>query len=276
MYGMDRVVNDDVFVALSTRSDLQSFQFQHTITAELVSSAESQQGNQHGEAQLFPSLDKLVCTATFDGFVRLPPHLRQLTHLEATIMSNGPTSTGSHTFLEVIPASSPHLRILKLEYSTTEQALISPGELVHLVQGLPHVQQLEILGHVRAPELESDYMSPITEALPDLRILHLAFECSLTEAALIELGRKCGSRMTDCELWGSYDLQNLEGSGVFFPVLQDLVLGKLMPPASDNTDSQAANAARLVKEMAPNLSSFAVLTEDSFATLVDTYWAGLA
>ncbi|KAI5865200.1 hypothetical protein GGS23DRAFT_558134 [Durotheca rogersii] len=174
------------------------------------------------------------------------------------------------------PASSPHLRILKLKYSVTEQASISPRELIHLAQGLPHAQQLEISGHVQALELESNHMATIAEALPNLRILHLAFECSLTEAALIELGQKCGSEMTDCELWGSYALQNLEGSGVSFPLLLDLVLGKLVPPASGNTDSQAANAARLVKELAPSLSFFDVVAEDSFATLVDTYWRGPA
>ncbi|KAI0846944.1 hypothetical protein F5Y00DRAFT_263966 [Daldinia vernicosa] len=274
MYGMDRVANDDVFVALATRSDLQSLQSQHTITAELISLAERQQINQHGEARLFPRLEKLVCTATFDGFVRLLPHLRQLAHLEATIISDGANSTGSHTLLQAIPASSPHLRILKLECSVMEQVFISPSELVHLAQGLPHLQQLEISGRVRAPDLESDHMSLISEALPDLKILHLAFECSLTEAALIELGRNCGSHMADCELWGSYALQNLEGSGVFFPVLRDLVLGRLVPPASGNANSQAVNAARLMKELAPNLNSFDVVTEDSFSTLVYECWTG--
>ena len=82
--------------------------------------------------------------------------------------------------------------------------------------------------------------------------------------------------MTDCELWGSYDLQNLEGSGVSFPLLRDLVLEELVPPAEGNTDRQATNAARLVKELAPNLDSFDVVAEDSFAALVCTCWTGLA
>ena len=287
MYGMSRAINDEVFVALASRSTLQSLESQHAITADLVSLAESRQHikkkkKKHGEGeapQLFPCLDKLVCTATFDGFVRLLPHLRQLTHLEATIISNGSaTSTGSHGFLQRIPACSPHLRILKLRYSTTEETSINPSELVHLAQGLPHVEQLEITGHVRAPELESTHIATIAEALPNLRVLRLAFPCSLTEAALTGLGQRCGGGgMTDCALWGCYDLRNLEGSGVSFPLLRDLVLGELVPPPADgNMDRRAINAARLVKELAPNLDSFDVVAEDSFAALVCACWTGLA
>lgn len=275
MYGMDQVATDEVFVALATRPSLQSLQFQQTINGDLISLAESQQTNQHDEAQLFPCLDKLVCRATFGGLVRLLPYLRQVTHLEATIVSDGHTSTGSDTLLEAIPASSPHLCILKLEYSGVRPVPVSPSGLVHLAQGLPHIQQLEISGQVRAPELQDHHMSKIVEALPDLRILHLAFECSLTEAALIELGHERGSSMTDCELWGSYALRNLRGSDVSFPVLRDLVLGKLVPPAFGDTKSEAASAARVVKGLAPNLTSFDVVTGDAFASLVDTCWAEL-
>ena len=43
MYGMSRAVNDHVFVALASRSTLQSLESQHAITADLVPLAESRQ-----------------------------------------------------------------------------------------------------------------------------------------------------------------------------------------------------------------------------------------
>jgi hypothetical protein len=46
---MDRVVNDDVFVALATRPGLQSLEFQKVITAELVPITESRQNQNDGE-----------------------------------------------------------------------------------------------------------------------------------------------------------------------------------------------------------------------------------
>jgi hypothetical protein len=80
-WGMDRVVNDDVFVALATRPDLQLLEIRKAITVELISIAESRQNQNHGE-RLFPQLRKLVCTGKIDGYFRLLPHLTQITHLD--------------------------------------------------------------------------------------------------------------------------------------------------------------------------------------------------
>ncbi|KAI0884570.1 uncharacterized protein GGS22DRAFT_163814 [Annulohypoxylon maeteangense] len=277
MYGMDRAITDDVFVALSTLPNLQSLRFTYTVTPELVSFAKSQQLKKCGEAQLFPCLNELVCTVHLEGLCGLLPHLRQLSDLDATILSKDVHSSSLDTFLRDISTYASNLSALKLQYSETVHASIDPANLVHLAQALTHLQHMEISGdHIRVTGLGTDHFAKITQALPNLKVLRLAFQCSLSEAALVELSQTCGGVMTNCELWGSYALHNLEGTGVSLPALQELVLGKLVPPTPDGTNDQAVRAARVVKEMAPNLESFDVISEDPFSTLVQTAWKGLA
>ena len=99
----------------------------------------------------------------------------------------------------------------------------------------------------------------------------LAFQCALTEAALVEVGKGCGKTLTECGLWGSYNLSKLEKSGISFPLLRDLVLEKVVSSATpDSTANEAENNARLLKRVAPNLESFVIIVKDSFAREVRT------
>jgi hypothetical protein len=254
MYGMDRVVNDDVFVALATRPNLQILEFQNVVTAELMSIAKSRQNQNHGKRQLFPQLRKLVCTGEIDGLISLLPHLTQLTHLETTILD----SRVHISLLPEIATYCPNLQFLQLEYSTAQDISLSPDELIELSQALPHLEHLQISGdHISAPGLENVHISKIAEALPSLKVLELEFQCALTEAALVEVGKGCGGALTRCQLWGSYNLSNLEESDISFPLLQELILGKLVSSASpENAARQAENIDRLLKRVAPNLEYF--------------------
>jgi hypothetical protein len=266
MFGMGRAVSDDVFVALATRPDLQSLDFQKPITAELVSLAKSPQNQNYGERKLFPQLRKLVCTGDVDGLFGLLPHLTQLTHLETTILGSHASSVEASTGpLPVIATYCPNLQFLKLEYTIAEDIDISPDELVELTQGSQHLEHLQISGyHVRAPGLEAVHIAKIAEALPSLKVLVLAFHCALTEAALVEVGKSCGQTLTKCELWGSYNISNLEESDISFPLLQELVLGTVVSPdAPDSTANETADNARLLMRIAPNLESFDIMDEDS-------------
>ncbi|KAN0087353.1 hypothetical protein V8E54_001041 [Elaphomyces granulatus] len=254
MYGIDRVVNDDVFFALATRPNLQILKFQKVVNAELMSIAKSRQNQNHSERQLFPRLRKLVCTGEIDGLISLLPHLTQLTHLETTIL-------GSQVHISLLPEIAtycPNLQFLQLEYSTAQDISLSPDELVKLSQALPHLEHLQISGdHISAPGLENVHISKISEALPSLKVLELEFECALTEAALVEVGKGCGGALTKCQLWGSYNLLTLEESDISFPLLQELILGKLVSSASpENAAKQAENIDRLLKRVAPNLGYF--------------------
>jgi hypothetical protein len=122
---MDRAVNDDIFVALATRLDLQSLEFQKAITAELVSLAKSRQYQNYGKRQLFPQLRKLVCTGEADGFFSLLPHLTQLTHLETTLLGSHVSFVETSGSLLDIAADCPNLQFLNLEYTTAEDIYIS-------------------------------------------------------------------------------------------------------------------------------------------------------
>jgi hypothetical protein len=286
MYGMDKVVNDDVFVALATRPDLQSLEFQMAVTPELVSLAKSRRNRNCGGGQLFPQLRKLIWIGDIDGLFSFLPHLTQLTHLEATILGRHISYVKTPGSLSDIATYCPKLQVLELRYATAEDLDfelvkpsttaedidISPDELVELAQRSQHLEHMEISGdHVRAPGLETVHIAKIVEALPSLRVLVLEFQCALTEAALVEVGKGCGKTLTECGLWGSYNLSNLEKSGISFPLLRDLVLEKVVSSATpDSTANEAANNARLLKRVAPNLESFIIIVRDSFAREVRT------
>ena len=262
---MDRVVNDDVFVALATGPDLQLLEIRKVITVELISLAKSRQNQNHGRDCFsdFPQLRKLVCTGEIDGLFSLLPHLTQLTHLEGSHVS----SNNIHCPLQDIATYCPNLKFLQLEYTTARDIYISPDELVELSQALPDLEHLQISGdHVRAPGLETVHIAKIAEALPSLKVFGLEFQCALTEAALVEVGKGCGRMLTKCQLGGSYNLSNLEESDISFPLLRELMLGKLDSP--DSTAREAENIARLLKSVAPNLECFEVMVEDSISTIV--------
>ena len=279
---MDRVVNDDVFVALATRPDLQLLEIQKVITIELISNAKSRQNQNHGERQLFPQLRKLVCTGEIDGLFSLLPHLTQLTHLETTILGPHVSSIDIHCPLPDIATYCPNLQFLhiatycpnlqfsQLECPTAREIYISPDELVEFSQALPHLEHLQFSGnHVRVPGLETVHIAKIAEALPSLKVLGLEFQCALTEAALVEVGKGCGRALTKCQLGGSYNLSNLEESDISFPLLQELMLGKLVSSGSpDSTAREAENIARQIKRVAPNLECFEVMVEDSISPIV--------
>jgi hypothetical protein len=274
MYGMDRVVTDDVFAALATRPDLQLLESEKVITAELMSIANSRRNQSYSDEQLFPQLHKLVCTGEIDGLVSLLSHLTQLTYLETTILGSHVSSVEIRCLLPEIATYCPKLQFLQLEYtaaSSAQDISLSSDELVGLSQALPRLEHLQISGdHVRAPGLETVHIAKIAEALPNLKVLVLDFKYALTEDALIEVGKGCGRTLTQCQLWGSYNLSNLEGNDISFPLLQDLTLGKLVSSVSpDSTAREAEKITRLLKRVAPNLEYLDVRVEDPISMMIE-------
>jgi hypothetical protein len=80
--------------------------------------------------------------------------------------------------------------------------------------------------------------------------------------------RGCGGALTKYQLWGSYNLSNLEESDISFPLLQELVLEILVSSASpDNAAREAENIDRLLKRVAPNLEYFNVMDSSNFKLL---------
>jgi hypothetical protein len=280
----DRLVNNDVFVALATRPDLQSLEFQTQITAALVSLARSRLNPNFGQRKLFPQLRKLVCVGDVHGLSDLLPHLTQLTHLEATVVDSHVSSVetlGSRSFpLLDIATYCPNLQVLNLD-NCKNDIDISPDELVELAQSSRHLlEHIEISGNwaqVRAPRFETVHIAKIAEALPSLKVLVLAFchrdWCAVTEAALVEVAKHCGRTLTKCELPGSYNLSNLEESDISFPLLTDLCLEKVVssttPDSSELLKAAAANNARFLKRVAPNLEYITVMANDSFGIEVE-------
>lgn len=271
---MDRVVTDDVFVALATRSSLVSLGLHKVLTAKLISFAERHQKDvdppteqQRGERTLFPRLQHLVCTAEAEGLVSLLPHLSQLTSLDTKVVNNHTSDTATEGSLSLLPASCPNLQILKMEYTASGATDVSSDELVMLAQKLQHLQHLHLHGkNVRANELGNAHIAKIVEALPSLKVFQLALQCALTEVALTEVGKSCGRTLVACELWGRYNLSRLEGNGTLFPALEELVLGEIVSSAPPD------QTARLLKRFAPNLTSFESISEESFAQAVERSW----
>jgi hypothetical protein len=167
---MDRVINDDVFVALATRPDLQFLEIRKVITIELISLAKNRQNQNHGRGLLFPQLQKLVCTGEIDGLFSLLPHLTQLTHLDITIQDSHVCFVDIHCPLLDIATFCLNLQFLQLDSFTARKMYISPDELVEFSQALPHLEHLEI-EHVRAPGLiKFGHLFKIAESIKDLRL----------------------------------------------------------------------------------------------------------
>jgi hypothetical protein len=144
LWGMDRVINGDVFVALATRPDLELLEIETEITKEFISIARSRQNQNHGERQLFPQLCKLVCTGEIDGLFSLLPILTQLTHLKTTILGG---SIDIRCPLQNIATSCPNLKFLQLEYTTDISADELDEPFQALYQALPHLEHLQISGY---------------------------------------------------------------------------------------------------------------------------------
>jgi hypothetical protein len=203
MCGMDRVVNDDVFVALATRPDLSIPEGDHRKAYVRCHELTNQNSS---ERQPFPQLRQLVCTEEINGLLNLLPHLTQLTRLETTILGAMSLPLKSIVlFWTLVATYCSNLQFLQLEYTAAQDVYLSSYELVKLSQALPRLGHLKISGdHVRAPGIETVHIAKIAEALPRLG---LEFQCALT---LIEVRKGCGRSLTQCRLWGSHNLSNLE------------------------------------------------------------------
>ncbi|KAI1371606.1 hypothetical protein F4677DRAFT_304878 [Hypoxylon crocopeplum] len=274
LYGVDRVVTDSVFIALAIRPGLEVFRLQKLVTASLVSKAVEEQTRRGASERLFPQLLELTCVAELDGLAALLPHLSQLTYLD-TGLRRGRTET--HSSVPDISTHCPDLRVLLLEYAPTEDARIPPQTLVKLAEGLHELEQLGISGEkVEVEGFGLAQFASMVHALPCLKSLRLAFECQLTEAALVETSKSCGTTLTELEIGGSYDLRKLEGL-VLFPRLRSLGLGKLVSTATDMmvTKEEAVRTARLLKRIAPDLEDFNVISEDLFDDMVEKSWKEL-
>ncbi|OTA89374.1 hypothetical protein M434DRAFT_108745 [Hypoxylon sp. CO27-5] len=146
-----------------------------------------------------------------------------------------------------------NLRPLSLENLAPEGAHISPQSLVGLAQKLNRLEE---------------HAFP-TKTRKSKNSLRLSFKCHLTEAALVEAA-KSYKTLTGLEIWGSYNLQNLGKTEVSFSKLKTLELGHLVPPSvlTDTMAMEAADAAGLLKRVAPSLEEFDVMFPNTFSKMV--------
>ncbi|KAI1135522.1 hypothetical protein F5Y05DRAFT_174211 [Hypoxylon sp. FL0543] len=270
MHGMERVMTDSVFIALATKPDLETLGLRKGITADLVSKAVDQQARSGAEGRLFPRLSKLTCVAQPDGFAALLPHLSQLNSLDVVIKHSSASLNEMEYLLREVGTYCPGLRDLALEYAAAENFNISPRPLIQLAQRLTQLEKLCICSeNMEVEGFDTSHFASLVKALPRLETLRLSFKCRLTEAALVEAAKSCEA-LTTLELWGSYDLRNVGETEVFFPKLKALELGQLVPPSvlADTAAAEAANAARLLKRIAPSLEEFDVTFPDPFSKMV--------
>ncbi|KAI1101128.1 hypothetical protein F4804DRAFT_21741 [Jackrogersella minutella] len=272
IYGMDRAITDSVFVALAVKPGIETLQFQLPITADLVSKAVDEQTRAGAQDQLFPQLRKVVCVGEPDGLLMLLPHFPQLTYLEASVMHSNDPSADVRDLLPDINANCLNLCTLKLEYLGEDSVHISSQTLVELAQGLGKLEELDISGdNIFTEGFDDSHFSRIVQVLPRLKVLQLSFTCDLTEASLVEAAKNCGMSLIDLEIGGSYDLQKLTKAGLRFPELQSLELGKLVPPSvpAGALATEAVGIARLLRDIAPNLEEFDVMSANSFSDMVE-------
>ncbi|KAI0836226.1 hypothetical protein F5Y06DRAFT_112358 [Hypoxylon sp. FL0890] len=270
IYGMGRVITDSVFIALATKSDLETLELQKRITADLVSKAVNQQARSGAEGRLFPRLSKLACVAQSDGIAALLPHLSQLNSLDVVIERGDAPSNEVENLLQDISTYCPNLRAMALECMAAESVYISPQSLVQLAQKLNQLEKLCISGeNMAVEEFDTSHFASMAKALPRLETLRLLFNCRLTEAALVEAAKSCEA-LTVLEIWGTYDLRNLGEIEVSFPRLKTLELGQLVPPPvpADAVATEAAGTAKLLKRIAPSLEQFNIASADPFGKMV--------
>ncbi|OTA65761.1 hypothetical protein K449DRAFT_391722 [Hypoxylon sp. EC38] len=268
--GMDRVITGSVFIALATRSDLETLELRKTITADLISKAIDQQARSGADGRLFARLRRLTCAAQCDGFIALLPHLSQLDSLEVLIERSGAPSNEMDYLLLGMNSHCFNLRHLALEHLVPEGGHISPQPLVDLTQKLNQLEKLCIsIENTEVDEFDTSHFASMVKALPHLKTLRLLFKCRLTEAALVEAAKSCDS-LTRLKIWGSYNLQNLGKAEVSFPRLKALELGYLVLPAvpTGAMATEAANAAGLLKRIAPSLEEFDVMFPNTFSKMV--------
>ncbi|KAI1411604.1 hypothetical protein F5Y13DRAFT_56390 [Hypoxylon sp. FL1857] len=268
VYGMDKVITDSVFTTLATKPDLETLELQKTITTGLVSKALGQHTPSGAKGRLFPRLSKLACVAQSDGFTALLPHLSQLDSLDVRIEPGGDSSNVSYLLLDV-SMYCPNLRVTSLENLDPEGVHISPQSLVRLAERLNQLEKLCISNEKsKVEEFDVSHFASMVKALPRLRTLRLLFKCRLTEAALVEAANSCET-LTELEIWGSYDLQNLAETEASFPKLKALELGYLVPPSVlTEVATEAAKTAQFLKRIAPGLEEFSVVSPNPFGQMV--------
>ncbi|KAI8965494.1 hypothetical protein F5Y11DRAFT_312483 [Daldinia sp. FL1419] len=275
MYGMNRAINESVIVALVTKPGLEILEFREPITADLASRIITERSRHGADGTPLPQLRELICVAEPGGLANLLPHLSNLTRLEATIVYEGsPSAEVQDCVIHGIGAHCVSLRTLKLEYKAAEGHRIHiPSEaLVKLPQGLNKLEGLSISGNgIEAPGFGDRQFADLMQARPNLKILHLRFTCDLTESALIEVAKSCGTILAELELEGTYNLLNLRESNVLFPQLASIELGELASSSSvadDAIATEAADIAQLLRKVAPKLEYFDVISGNPISDMV--------
>ncbi|KAK6952590.1 hypothetical protein Daesc_004880 [Daldinia eschscholtzii] len=275
MYGMNRAITDSVVVALATKAGLEILEFQELITEDLASRIVAEQQSRHGtDNKLFPELRELTCVAESGGLANLLPFLFNLTRLEANVIYKSIPSTAiQDCIIHNIGSHCVSLQTLKLEYRSVEgqHIHIVPEDLVRSAQRLHKLEELSVSGgQIEAPMLRDSHFASIMEAQQHLKVLHLKFACYLTEFALEEASKHCGARLLELELDGTYNLSNLVRGNVSFPQLSSLELGQLASRsvADDVIATEAIDIARLLKNMAPKLEYFDVMSGNILSDMI--------
>ncbi|KAI1802528.1 hypothetical protein F4811DRAFT_563183 [Daldinia bambusicola] len=259
IYGMGRAVNDAVVVPLVTKPGLEILEFQEPITEDLAAKIVAEKSRQGAGEKLFPRLRELKCAAESGALTILLPHLSGLSRLDVNVVYERiPSTPIQDCAIRHIGSHCTDLRTLEVQYSAKKDQHVHliPEALVGLGQRLNKLEELNISGSmVNAPMLRDAHVGSMLEGQRHLRTLRLMFSCRLTESALVEAARHCGASLEELKLFGTYNLVNLVGSDVSFPQLTFLEVVYLMSSRADKA-AEAADIARLLKKMAPQLEYF--------------------
>lgn len=283
MFGMGNVVTDDIFINLATRPGLRSLALQKCLTPQLISDAiyhrqelQPQQQVQE-EGKLFTDLCELTCTAETEGILSLSSYIPQLSRLDLTLMSNYTFTTPSGGLLPLLSASCPNLQFLHIQYNW-EEVIDLHEELLVLAQNLQHLKHLHLHGdNILARELRDTHIIRIAQEVKEMEVLRLGFQCTLTEEALIGLGKYCGGTLVECELWGTFNLAGLDSEGVLFPVLKELTVEKIVSTSAspNQITDDAGKIAGVLHRCAPRLEFFESMDESLFDQAVEVAWRKL-
>ena len=279
MYGMDKVLDDAVLIALATRPGLETLKFTKPFTSDLILRAEdyrrgssNQQEQQPETRKPFPALRVLACQTDASGLEALLVHAPHLRYLEATIVENEAPQADTAKLLALLTAYCDDLQFLSLECTQSQTKPRLADELVKLTQKLTNIHDLHLNINSEEPtDLQDRHVSQLAVTLPGLKTLELEFRCNLTHAALLDLGNHCGGTLTACQLGSIVDLFALEGRKNLFPQLEELRLEGI-DASRDDEKSAVEAVVGILKDVMPNLRDFSVLGEGRFGNEVSRRW----
>ncbi|QPG97841.1 hypothetical protein C2857_006929 [Epichloe festucae Fl1] len=256
MYGMDRLLTDELLIHLAQRPKLTRLRVGKPWSDELMQRISEQVSTP------FPALRSLEVSVASQAVPTLIGLIDSVTELTVSVLDSE---------ADVIEALSSMTELVSLTVSFATSRQLSRKDIL----AVKRLSKLKVLAtealDVQVPAIHEGFndadFDDVVSSLPALRQLQLTIQCDLSVAAIMSLSKHC-PLVERLELVPVLDVQTLQahaGNSVILPELRELSLGGFGPPGEDNERATPEHLVSLLRAWFPRLAQLDTLNGDEYS-----------